>query len=245
MRFRVEPAPQGGYRVLLDGAPAPLSVHDTEEEAQARLDAYRRGIEAAEAPTALTGVPRGERVPLRDGSEVILRPIVPDDKPLLAEGFQRLGDDSRYARFIGVKKRLSVAELAYLTEVDHVEHEALIALDPSGGRGVGVARFVRERPRGDVAEAAVTVVDEWQHRGLGWILLERIAARACALGVREFSATLLTDNRAMLALFARLGRIEIRHDSGGTVALRVGLDPADPACLREALRAAAGAATVG
>ncbi|HVL95563.1 MAG TPA: hypothetical protein VM266_06850 [Solirubrobacteraceae bacterium] len=65
MRFRVEPAPQGGYRVLLDGAPAPLSVHDTEEEAQARLDAYRRGIEAAEAPTALTGVPRGERVPLR------------------------------------------------------------------------------------------------------------------------------------------------------------------------------------
>src|SRR5215208_4031474 len=83
-----------------------------------------------------------------------------------------------------------------------------------------------------VAEAAVAVVDAWQRNGLGWVLLERLAARAREVGVTQFSASLLVENRAMLALFARLGRIEVRHDSGSTVALHVAL-PAEPERLRE------------
>ena len=167
-----------------------------------------------------------------------MRTLAPEDKPLLLEGFTRLGSQSRYQRFLAFKKRLSTDELEFLTGVDHSDHEAIGAMDPETGRGIGVARFVRERPGAPVAEAAVAVVDDWQHRGLGWVLLERLAARAREVGVVEFSASLLVENRAMLALFARLGHIEVRHDSGSTVFLHVRLPP-ESEQLRQALRAAA------
>src|SRR6266540_2004437 len=81
----------------------------------------------------------------------------------------------------------------------------------------------RRRPPARRASRAATgsVVDAWQGRGVGRVLLTRLAARACEVGVTRFSASLLTDNRAMLALFARLGEIEVRHDSGATIALHV------------------------
>jgi GNAT superfamily N-acetyltransferase len=239
MRFYVEQAPRGSWRVMLHGADAPVSEHDTEEEAQERVAAYLRGIAAAAAPTVETGIARGDRVRLRDGSEVIVRPVEPEDKPLLLEGFRHFSDSSRYQRFMAPKKRLTPRELAYFTDIDHVEHEAIGALDPGTGHGVGVARFIRERPGGEIAEAAVAVVDAFQGRGLGGVLLERLARRATEVGVTAFSAALLTDNRAMLALFARLGRMEVRHDSGSTARLTVCLDIDRPGALRDALRAAA------
>lgn len=239
MRFSVEQAPNGTWRVLLRGATAPVSVHDTEAQARERLAAYARGAAAAAAPTVETGVARGERVTLGDGSEVIVRTVRPEDKALLLEAFQRFGDQSRYQRFMGPKKLLSPDELVYFTEVDHADHEALGGIDPDIGRGVGVARFVRERRGGPVAEAAVAVVDDWQHRGLGGVLLERLAQCAREVGVQEFSASLLSSNRAMLGLFARLGRMEVRHDSGTTVRLNVRLRADARGELHEALRAAA------
>src|SRR4051812_34915848 len=239
MRFYVEQAPKGSWRVMLQGADAPVSEHDTEEEAQERVAAYLRGIAAAAAPTAETGQPRGDRVRLRDGSEVIVRPVESEDKPLLLEGFTHFSETSRYQRFMAPKKRLSPRELAYFTDIDHTEHEAIGAIDPATGHGAGVARFIRERPGGEIAEAAVAVVDAFQGRGLGGVLLERLAARASEVGVTAFSASLLTDNRAMLALFAHLGRMEVRHDSGSAARLTVCLDTARPEALRDALRAAA------
>ena len=242
VRFYVEQAPKGSWRVMLEGTQAPVSEHDTEEEARERLASYLRGVAAAAAPTAETGVSRGDRVKLRDGAEIIVRRIHPEDKPLLLEGFmEHFGEASRYQRFMTPKRRLTVRELEYLTEIDHSEHEAIGALDPGTGLGIGVARFIRERPGGPVAEAAVAVVDEWQGRGVGAVLLERLAARAAEVGVKEFSASLLTDNRAMLALFARLGRIEVRHDAGAgsILRLRVRLPVDHAAELHDALRAAA------
>jgi GNAT superfamily N-acetyltransferase len=239
MRFYVEQAPKGSWRVMLRGADAPVSEHDTEEEAQERVGAYLRGLAAASAPTMETGIARGDRVRLRDGAEVVVRQLTPDDKPLLLEAFGAFGEVSRYQRFMAPKKRLSAKELAYFTDIDHTDHEAIGALDPQTGRGAGVARFIRERPGGPVAEAAVAVVDAWQGRGLGGVLLERLARRATEVGVTEFSASLLTDNRAMLALFARLGRIDVRHDQGSTARLNVCLDVAGGEGLQAALRAAA------
>jgi GNAT superfamily N-acetyltransferase len=239
MRFYVEQAQKGSWRVMLHGTDAPVSEHDTEEEARERVAAYLRGIAAAAAPTVATGAARGSRVRLRDRSEVIVRPVEPDDKPLLLDGFAHFGEVSRYQRFMGTKKRLTPRELAYFTDIDHVDHEAIGALDPATGHGVGVARFVRERLGGEVAEAAVAVVDAWQGRGLGGVLLERLAERATEVGVTAFSASLLTDNRAMLALFARLGRMEVRHDSGAVARLTVCLGVERPGALRDALRAAA------
>jgi GNAT superfamily N-acetyltransferase len=239
VRFFIEQSPRGDWRVMVRGESAPVSVHDTEEEAQERLAAYARGVAAAAAPTAETGVARGDRVTLRDGSEVIVRPVTPEDKPLLLEGFAEFSEQSRYQRFLGFKKSLTAGELDYLTNVDHSEHEAIGALDPASGRGVGIARFIRVRPGSACAEAAVAVADAWQGKGVGGVLLDRLVERAQAVGVTEFTASLLVENRAMLALFARLGRMEVRHDAGSTAHIFVTFDTSRPGDLREALRASA------
>ena len=91
----------------------------------------------------------GSRVRLRDGSAVLIRPVRSSDAPFLAEGFARLSARSRWMRFLTVKNELSPAELRYLTDIDHHDHEALGALNRDG-RGVGVARYVRDKtdPRG-------------------------------------------------------------------------------------------------
>ena len=79
---------------------------------------------------------KGKRVVLRDGSQVLIRPVQgTGDAPLLAEGFARLSLRSRQLRFMTGKPQLSPAELRYFTEVDHHDHEAIGALDLLDGRG--------------------------------------------------------------------------------------------------------------
>lgn len=209
---------------MLEGADSPVSEHDTEDEARERMLAYVRGAAAAAAPTAETGVPRGARVKLRDGAEVILRPVDAADAPLLLDGFaERFDERSRYQRFMGPKKRLTPTELAYFTDVDHSCHEAVGALDPATGDGIGIARFVREGADGSSAEVAVAIADGWQGCGLGGALLDALVARAREVGVTEFTASVLATNRAMLTLFGRLGEMEVVHDSGTTVRVVVRL----------------------
>ena len=214
MRFTVAPSPSGGFHVRMEGSAAPLSHHDTLEEAESRLAAYRRGI---------TGPGRGELVDLPDGSEVRLRQVGPDDRPLFAAAWEAFGETSRYRRFMVPKQHLSEHDLEYLTEVDHVDHEAIGAVEPRTGAGLGVARYVRDAQRPDTAEAAVAVVDEWQGRGLGTVLLRRLTGRAVANGIRTFTATLLTENRSMLHLFERLGHVHVRDISAGTMEIDVEL----------------------
>ena len=177
---------------------------------------------------------------LRDGARVIVRPIDPDDKPLLRDAFERLSPDSRYRRFFRPLSELSDAELGFLTEVDHHDHEALIATDCDGESALGVARFVRDPKDSDRAEAAVAVVDEWQGRGLGRALLERLVDRARDERVLSFTALVQGDNRRALTVFRELGSTQTRH-VGGEVELDIEL-PAGEGIgthLAEALRAAA------
>jgi RimJ/RimL family protein N-acetyltransferase len=103
---------------------------------------------------------------LRDGARVTLRPITPEDKPLIAASFERLSEESRYRRFFTSKKELSAAELDYFVDVDS-NHEAIIAVDQLSREAVGVARYVRSNDDTEVADLAVTVIDDWQGRGLG------------------------------------------------------------------------------
>jgi GNAT superfamily N-acetyltransferase len=87
--------------------------------------------------------------------------------------------------------KLTEAMVRYLTEVDHHDHEAIIALDEETGEGIGVVRYVRStEPRG-AAEFAVTVINDWQRRGLGMLLLEVISARAREDGITTFTALML------------------------------------------------------
>jgi GNAT superfamily N-acetyltransferase len=177
-----------------------------------------------------------ERVRLPDGSEVVLRPVVPQDRALLVAAWERFGDESRYRRFMVAKDHLSERELEYLTNVDHVDHEAICAIDATTGDGVGVARYLRDRQRPETAEAAVAVVDAWQGRGVGGLLLRRLCGRARENGIHTFTASLLTENRSMRRLFDRLGPVTVREFDGPTMEIDVEL-PLDDA--RTALRSAA------
>jgi RimJ/RimL family protein N-acetyltransferase len=164
-----------------------------------------------------------ERVRLRDSSCVIVRPVRPEDRELFVAGFERMSEESRYRRFMAHKKRLSDRELDFFTRLDHAAHEAIGALEEASGDGVGVARLHRHEDDPSVAEAAVTIVDDWQGRGVGGVLLERLTDRARALGVRRFDASLFTDNRAMLALFQRLGCMKSHRDGPDVLMIDVEL----------------------
>jgi GNAT superfamily N-acetyltransferase len=181
---------------------------------------------------------------LRDGAEVLVRPIEPGDREALAAGFERLSAESRYRRFLGPVDRLGPSTLRYLTEVDHHDHEALVAFEP-GGDLVGVARYVREADADDKAEAAVTVADEWQGRGLGMALTALLAGRALDEGVGTFSAMLLAENREMIDLLDSVGSVEVIGREGGTIQVEVALEPERPGAgsgLYGVLRTAAGRA---
>jgi GNAT superfamily N-acetyltransferase len=158
-------------------------------------------------------------VALRDGSLVRIRPITPDDKDHILDGFRRLSPESRYRRFLSPIDELTPEMLRDLTEVDYVDRFAYVAfaLDVAGAPlGIGVARYVRLEGEPRVAEAAVTVVDDYHERGLGTLLLQALGAVALENGIERFRAYALDTNRPLQELAARLGA-EIRHDPGGTV----------------------------
>jgi GNAT superfamily N-acetyltransferase len=177
---------------------------------------------------------------LRDGSPIEIRPIRPDDRQALADGIQLMSPESRYRRFFAPVERLSDAQLTYLTEVDHHDHEALVAMEPGSERGIGVARFVRSEGDPEVAEFAVAVADDWHARGVGTALIHRLADRAREEGVKRFSGTILEENRPMLDLVDSLGDVRVRDRAAGAIEIEVDLpEEGIGTALRETLRAAA------
>ena len=177
---------------------------------------------------------------LRTGEEILIRPIRAEDRDELAAGMERLSPESRYRRFFLPTAGLSPAALDYLTEVDHHDHEALVAVEPATGHGIGVARFVRSTEDPGRAEVAVAVADSWHNRGVATALLDRLTQRARDEGVRRFSAEILADNEPMLELIDELGEVTMSHLDHGSVEIEVQLPPEGiGAALRGSLRAAA------
>ena len=140
---------------------------------------------------------------LDDGTKVSLRPIGPDDKPLLEEGMARLSPQSRRLRFMAPVDTLSRAQLAYLTEVDHRNHVAWGVLHDD--EPVAVARIVRMNGDPSAAELAVTVVDEFHRRGIARLLITVMAELARDLGIERFVFEALPENEALLALLRGFG----------------------------------------
>lgn len=181
---------------------------------------------------------------LRDGTALQLRPIEPEDKDAIADGFQRLSPESRYRRFFAPLDHLTTTDLRYLTEVDHTNHEAIIAYAPETGEAVGVARFVRSEEPTE-AEVAVTVVDDWQGRGVATALLERLVQRAREEGIERFLALVLDENEAAIELLKHVseGDPTPRRSASGNLELVIELperDAVSGTLLGRALRIAAG-----
>jgi RimJ/RimL family protein N-acetyltransferase len=162
------------------------------------------------------------RVTLRSGDVVRIRQIRPDDGPALVRAYANLGEQSRYRRFFTVMPELPEATLRAAVAVDHVDHEALVAVPLPATEIVGECRFIRWPDQPDSAEIGVTVVDAWQGRGLGSALLACLSERALEAGIDYFTAEVLAENRTMLALLPGLGQVET-ESHGPVVTARVEL----------------------
>src|SRR5919106_5538278 len=124
---------------------------------------------------------------LERGARVLVRPIRPGDKEKLVNGLRQLSEESIRKRFLAAKPRFTAAELRYLTEVDGVNHIALVAvLEADPDQLVAVARCVRLPDRPETAEMAIVVGDPWQGQGLGRALTRALADAAVAVGIRRF-----------------------------------------------------------
>ncbi len=177
----------------------------------------------------MTAASQPQLVTLRSGDVVRIRQIRPDDAPALVRAYANLGEQSRYRRFFTVMPELPEATLKAAVEVDHADHEALVAAPLLSTEIVGECRFIRVPDQPDTAEIGVTVVDAWQGRGLGSALLARLSERALEAGIDYFTAEVLAENRTMLALLPGLGQVETER-RGPVVTARVELaEPARPA----------------
>jgi GNAT superfamily N-acetyltransferase len=177
-----------------------------------------------------------------------VRPIEAEDKEAIVKAFDRLSDDSRYMRFLTSVDQLGEAELRYLTEVDHHDHEAIIGFDAASREPVGVARYIRSADSVD-AEVEVSVVDDWQGRGAATALLEALVERAREEGVECFVALVLSENREALEIFRHIApdADEPRRSASGHLELVFDLpEPGtvSDSLLGRALRAAARGALV-
>jgi nucleotide-binding universal stress UspA family protein/GNAT superfamily N-acetyltransferase len=175
---------------------------------------------------------------LPDGAAATIRPIEPSDRSALRAGFERLSPESRYRRFFTPMPKLSESDLDYLTQIDHHDHEALVAVADATGDIVGVTRFVRTGP--DEAEPAIVVADDLQGKGLGTRLLTTLAERARQEGISTFRAPVLAENDAAIALLGSLGQHWTHHE-GTEVEVEIDLTPApeEPPVLIALLRSAA------
>jgi RimJ/RimL family protein N-acetyltransferase len=142
---------------------------------------------------------------LRDGRRVEIRALRPEDRSDLIGAVDRASAESLYRRFFGVKRYFSEKEIAFFTNVDFVNHVALVAVLSETGQSViiGGGRYVVVKPGS--AEIAFVVVDEYQGQGVGAALLRHLATIAREAGLEALIAEVLPDNLPMLKVFEKSG----------------------------------------
>jgi L-amino acid N-acyltransferase YncA len=145
-------------------------------------------------------------VTLRDGASVDIRPVEPDDADLIVETFDGLSERSRYARFLTAVPRLPRHWVDDLVDLDHRDREALAAIEPASGHGIGIARYARHGDEPHDAEFAIAIADAWQGRGLGRVLLTELIDAARANGMMRLVGDVFAENQAMLGLARTVGR---------------------------------------
>lgn len=161
-------------------------------------------------PIAATPIP----YVLRDGLEILLRPVCADDAARLRAGFEQLSEKTRHHRFFRSIASLSEQDVSYFTQVDQSDHVAWCAVDATriGQPGLGMGRFVRMAAEPTVAEFALVVIDAYQHRGVGYLLLALLLLLAEPLGLDGLRGVVLVENEPMLRWMRALGAHLIRED---------------------------------
>jgi acetyltransferase len=160
-------------------------------------------------PTQLPSpIPPPEEVTLSDGSHIIIRPIQPEDADALQTTFGLLSAQSIYFRFMSHKKELTDKEAERFANVDYHTQMAFVAVGEKEGEPLilGVSRYALLDPAlPDLAESAVVVGDEFQHRGVGKVLLWRLVQYARTQGIRYLRGVILLENQRMVELVKKGG----------------------------------------
>ena len=159
-------------------------------------------------------------VVMRDGTVAHLRPIRPSDEDGLQEFHSRQSEESIYLRFFAPLKQISERDLHRFTHVDYVDRVALVVL--MRGDIIGIGRYDRISPRS--AEVAFNISDHFQGKGIGSVLLEHLAAIARDMGITEFTAEVLPQNRKMLQVFSDAGYEVSRRLEDGVVAVHFDIE---------------------
>ena len=166
----------------------------------------------------------GRTVVLADGGRANVRTLDRGDVGSVYAVFDGLSASSRRQRFAGAKPSLSAREAERLAAVDHENHEAFVAADPTTRRPVAEAHLVRDPADLAAGEVAFAVADDWQGRGLGTRLAEILARRARELGITRLRASMLAENARSLALMRRMGPVVARRYAAGELEVEVALD---------------------
>ena len=161
----------------------------------------RSPVPACHYPTAMIDVWR-----LKDGAKITLRPVLPQDSPLLGNLMSRLSPSARRNRFHGAINKVPAQWLDRMTCVDHERHVAFVMTTTQNGHELIIADaryFVNKEGPGDSAEFAVVVDESWQRRGLGGRAMQALASTAADAGLRWLQGDVLADNQSMLALMRK------------------------------------------
>ncbi len=147
-----------------------------------------------------------ETLVLADSTEIVIRPIRPEDAEMEQEFVRNLSDESRYYRFISTVRELSHRMLVRFTQIDYDREMALVAVTQQNGRDVqiGVARYVINSS-GDTCEFAIAIADDWQKQGIGGRLMVNLMDAAREKGLRRIDGDVLTSNTRMLRFMQKLG----------------------------------------
>lgn len=167
------------------------------------------------------------------GLRYSVRPIRPDDADRLVAFHSQLSSRTCYLRFFSYHPVLTAAEVERFTHVDYVDRLALVAV--TDNRIIGVGRYDRH-PGTDEAEVAFVVADEYQHHGIGSLLLDELVAAARTRGIATFLADTLCENQTMLDVFMHSGFTVSRETEYGTVYLRFPISQTPSSCQAKAAR---------
>ena len=136
---------------------------------------------------------------IRSGAILAVRPVTPEDEPLLEEFFDRVSDEDRRFRFLSPRKHIGHDILAPMVEIDHFRTETWLAFDEASGQVVGTAMLACDNPL-DTGEIAVSVCKNWRGKGVGWGLLDVVADAARHRGLRRVIAIEDRENHAAIEL---------------------------------------------
>jgi RimJ/RimL family protein N-acetyltransferase len=167
---------------------------------------------------------------LRDGSEILFRPVKPTDEPALTEMLYSLSSDSVRRRFFTHTTTFPHKDVQQLTNIDYENNLAIVATVP-GPQGehelVGIGQYFLDQ-QSMAAEVAFIVQDEWQDKGMGSVLMQNLARAAEQRGIRKFTATVLPENKAMLAVFQNSGYPVRTEFDGETYSVAIDLQRERP-----------------